>query len=222
MTLLYTVPTANGQRASIALEECGIDYEVRMVDLGAGEHRSEEMLGRNPFGRMPLLEKDDGSYVYGSMAIGLHAAGKSGRLLPAEAERDAFHHWLGVIMTDLAPAFAWQFYLAVLAPEKFEWGLAFNGDVIRRYHRPPAVQLANADFSSSLMTGEPSCGVSERGFRNSGRAHDSPGLPHRGTDPGSHGACRLRQLDHAGGFRQLRPQYQRVFARGTDTRETGW
>jgi GST-like protein len=146
MTLLYTVPTANGQRASIALEECGIDYEVRMVDLGAGEHRSEEMLGRNPFGRMPLLEKDDGSYVYGSMAIGLHAAGKSGRLLPAEADRDAFHHWLGVIMTDLAPAFAWQFYLAVLAPEKFDWGLAFNGDVIRRYLAAIDVHLAAGEY----------------------------------------------------------------------------
>jgi GST-like protein len=146
MTLLYTVPTANGQRASIALEECGFNYEVRMVDLGAGEHRSEAMLGRNPFGRMPLLEKDDGSFVYGSMAIGLHAAEKSGRLLPAEADRDAFHHWLGVIMTDLAPAFAWQFYLGVLAPEKFDWGLAFNDDVIRRYLAAIDAHLADGEY----------------------------------------------------------------------------
>lgn len=38
MTTLYTVPTANGQRASIALEECGFPYETRAVDLLSGEH----------------------------------------------------------------------------------------------------------------------------------------------------------------------------------------
>lgn len=38
MTMLYTVPTANGQRASIALDECGIAYETRTVDLLSGEH----------------------------------------------------------------------------------------------------------------------------------------------------------------------------------------
>jgi GST-like protein len=132
MTLLYTVPTANGQRASIALEECDIEYEARMVDLVAGEHRSEEMLELNPFGRMPVLEKDDSAVVYGSMAIGLHAAETSNRLLPSDADRDAFNHWLGVIMTDLVPAFAWQFYLGVLAPEKFDWGLQYGRDVIAR------------------------------------------------------------------------------------------
>jgi GST-like protein len=145
MTLLYTVPTANGQRASIALEECAIAYESRTVDLLAGEHRSEEMLGLNPFGRMPLLQKDDGELVYGSMAIAMHAANESGRLLPSDADRDAFYHWIGVIMTDLVPAFAWQFYMNVLAPEKFDWGLSFNGDVIRRFLTAIDDHLANGD-----------------------------------------------------------------------------
>jgi GST-like protein len=146
MTLLYTVPTANGQRASVALEECGIDYEAQTVDLRAGAHRSEAMLQVNPFGRMPVLQKDSGEIVYGSMAIGLHAAEKSGMLLPADAERDAFHHWLGVIMTDLTPAFASRFYLGVLAPERFEWGLSFYEDVIRRYLSVIDIHLGASEY----------------------------------------------------------------------------
>lgn len=146
MRTLYTVPTANGQRASIALEECGLDYETRAVDLFAGEHRSEAMLALNPFGRMPVLQYDSGETIYGSMAIGMHAAEQSGRLLSTDADRNAFHHWNGVIMTDLAPAFAAQFYLGQLAPEKFEWGIEFYADIIQRFLRGIDDHLASNEF----------------------------------------------------------------------------
>lgn len=83
MRTLYTVPTANGQRASIALEECGLEFETRTVDLLTGEHRNEAMLALNPFGRMPVLQYDSGETIYGSMAIGMHAAERTGKLLPS-------------------------------------------------------------------------------------------------------------------------------------------
>jgi hypothetical protein len=47
MRTLNTVPTANGQRAGIALEECGLEVDIHFVDLMAGEHRSSEMLELN-------------------------------------------------------------------------------------------------------------------------------------------------------------------------------
>jgi len=146
MTFLYTVPTANGQRASIALEECGVEYDVHTVDLLAGEHRNEEMLRLNPFGRMPVLAIEGGKTIYGSMAIGLHAARQSGKLLPLESDRDNFDHWLGVIMTDLVPAFAGRFYLGTLAPEKFEWGISFYADVIERFLAAIDTHLGKTDF----------------------------------------------------------------------------
>ena len=133
MNTLYTVISANGQRASIALEECRIPYESHIVELMKGEHRGEEMMALNPFGRMPVLKKSDGTVVYGSMPIAMRAAEESGRLLPGDNERDAFHHWIGAITTDLTPSFAATFYLGVLAPEKHEWGLEFYTDVIQRY-----------------------------------------------------------------------------------------
>ncbi len=143
---LFTVPTANGQRASIALEECNVPYETRPVDLFAGEHRSEEMLALNPFGRMPVLQLDDGSTIYGSMAIGMYAANRSGRLLPAEADRDAFMHWIGVVMTDLVPAFAGQFYLGTLAPERFEWGIGWYDDIIQRFLAGIDAHLSGSEY----------------------------------------------------------------------------
>ena len=78
MRTLYTVPTANGQRASVALEECGIDYAVRQIDFAKGEHRSDEVLALNPIGRLPILsDPDDDLVVYGSLAITRWAAARS-------------------------------------------------------------------------------------------------------------------------------------------------
>ena len=120
MRILNTVPTANGQRASIALTECGIAFDVRMIYLMSGEHRSSEMLALNPVGRMPVLSITDepgerDRVLYGSLAIGTYAAERSGRLLPTGDDATDHQQWIGIIMTDLAPAFSSHFYLSVLA-----------------------------------------------------------------------------------------------------------
>lgn len=151
MLKLYTVPTANGQRASIALEECGLEYDVRNVDLFGGEHRSPEMLALNPFGRMPVLEVTDevaepGQKIYGSLAIASYAAERADRLLPESDLRPEYHKWIGVIMTDLVPAFAAQFYLGTLAPEKFAWGIDFYADIIERFCRGIDEHLADRTY----------------------------------------------------------------------------
>jgi len=130
---LYTVPTANGQRASVALEECGLDYEVRQIDFQKGEHRSEEVLALNPLGRLPILAGDDPRQaIYGSMAIARWAASETGQLLPPAGKLAAMEHWIGVVMTDLSPAFASQFHLSFLAPERDEWALGYYAETIHR------------------------------------------------------------------------------------------
>ncbi len=150
MRTLFTVPTANGQRASIALEEGGLDYEARVVDLYDGQHRSEEMLRLNPFGRMPVLQITDSRgaarTIYGSMAIGMYAAETSGRLLPEDTAASDFYHWTGIIMTDLAPALAGQFYLGTLAPEPFTWGEDFYTEIIRRFLHGIDDHLADNEY----------------------------------------------------------------------------
>ena len=143
---LFTVPTANGQRASIALTECDIDFAATHVDLYAGQHRNADMLALNPFGRMPVLQLEGGETIYGSLAIGLHAAESSGMLLPDESERAQFHQWCGIIMTDLVPAFAAQFYLGTLAPQPDPWGLDWYREIIERFLAGIDRRLADHEY----------------------------------------------------------------------------
>ncbi|MFP6808562.1 MAG: glutathione S-transferase family protein [Pseudomonadales bacterium] len=67
----------NGQRVAIFMKEKGIEIPCTEVDLRAGENLKDEYLALNPFGRVPVLELDNGKYLSESLAIcayieGLH------------------------------------------------------------------------------------------------------------------------------------------------------
>lgn len=83
MPLLHTAPTPNGRKVSIALEELGVGYEVRVIDINAPEHPTAETLALTPNHKIPVLE-DDGLVIWESGAILLHLAEKHGKLLPAD------------------------------------------------------------------------------------------------------------------------------------------
>ncbi len=103
---LYTAPTPNGFKASIALEELGLPYEVHAVDLGQGEQKSERFLRINPNGRIPAIvdrEADDFP-VFESGAILIYLAEKTGRLLPTDPrERSLVMQWLMFQMAGVGP-----------------------------------------------------------------------------------------------------------------------
>ncbi|MCW6509638.1 glutathione S-transferase family protein [Lichenifustis flavocetrariae] len=89
---LHGAQTGNCFRAAIALEEAGLSYTPRIVDLSIGEHLRGEHLALNPAGKVPVLvEKEEGLEPFiltQSNAIILYAAGKApGRLLPG-SDRD--------------------------------------------------------------------------------------------------------------------------------------
>ena len=83
MPRLYTAPTPNGRKASIALEELGVPYEVERVDINAPEHPTPAFLAISPNQKIPVLD-DDGLVIWESGAILLHLAEKHGKLLPAD------------------------------------------------------------------------------------------------------------------------------------------
>jgi GST-like protein len=83
MLRLHTAPTPNGRKASIALEELGLPYEVRHVDLENGEQLTPEFLALNPNHKIPVLEDGD-LVVWESGAILTHLAEKYGKLLPRD------------------------------------------------------------------------------------------------------------------------------------------
>lgn len=83
MIRLHTAQTPNGRKASIALEEIGVPYDVVWVHIDRNEQMTPEFLALNPNHKIPVLE-DDGLVVWESGAILLHLAEKYGQLLPAD------------------------------------------------------------------------------------------------------------------------------------------
>ena len=89
MIRLYTWTTPNGRKVSIALEELGLAYEVRKVDLGANEQMKPDFLAKNPNHKIPVLE-DDGLVIWESGAILLHLGERhdpTGLILPKDPRK---------------------------------------------------------------------------------------------------------------------------------------
>lgn len=87
---LYSVPTPNGVKVSIMLEETGLPYEAHRVAFDAGEQRSPEFRSLNPNGKIPAIIDPDGPGgaslpLFESGAILVYLADKTGRFVPADA-----------------------------------------------------------------------------------------------------------------------------------------
>jgi GST-like protein len=83
---LYYWPTPNGQKISIMLEECGLEYQVIPVSIGAGDQFKPDFLRISPNNRMPaIVDQDTGVSVFEGGAILVYLAEKAGQLLPADA-----------------------------------------------------------------------------------------------------------------------------------------
>ena len=86
--VLYHHPFTRASGTVWMLEEVGVAYELKFVDVMAGEQKAPEILALNPMGKLPLLT-DDGVVVTESAAIGLYLADRyaPGRLAPALDDR---------------------------------------------------------------------------------------------------------------------------------------
>ena len=106
---LYYWPTPNGWKITIALEEMGLPYAVKMVNIGAGEQFEPDFLKIAPNNRMPAIIDPDGPdgapiSVFESGAILQYLARKTGKFVGATArERVAVEEWLMWQMGGLGP-----------------------------------------------------------------------------------------------------------------------
>jgi GSH-dependent disulfide-bond oxidoreductase len=152
MIELHTTATANGYKASIMLEECGLPYCIHEYDLVKGEHRSAGYLALNPVGRLPsIVDPDAGAgapvVVYGTQAILLYLAEKTGLYLPASpAARAAVYTWLGFVSSDLAPAYSGQFVFGVLMQEKSPSVIEYYERLVDRMLTALEAQLARTTW----------------------------------------------------------------------------
>ncbi len=94
--VLYHHPFSRAAGTLWMLEEVGVDYTLKYVDIAAGEQKSPEILALNPMGKLPILV-DDGQVVTESAAIGLYLADRyaPGRLAPAldDPARGTYYRW---------------------------------------------------------------------------------------------------------------------------------
>jgi glutathione S-transferase len=102
---LYTAPTPNGWKVSMALEELELPYTPHVINLARGEQRTPEFLALNPNGRIPaMVDRENDIRIFESGAILLYLAEKSGRLLPSDLEgRYRVIQWLMFQMSAIGP-----------------------------------------------------------------------------------------------------------------------
>lgn len=94
--VLYHHPYSRAANVLWMLEELGVDYELRFVDLLSGAHKAPELLALNPMGKLPILSDGD-QIVTEVAAIGLYLADRYalGRLAPAldDPKRGTYLRW---------------------------------------------------------------------------------------------------------------------------------
>ena len=123
---LYSLPTPNGVKVSIMLEETGLPYEPHLVDINKGESHTPEFLALNPNGKIPAIIDPDGPGgqplpLFESGAILQYLAEKSGQFLPADpARRYQTLQWLHFQMGGVGPMFGQLGYFHKFAGREIE------------------------------------------------------------------------------------------------------
>jgi GST-like protein len=123
---LYSLPTPNGVKVSIMLEEIALPYEVHLVDFNKDDQKTPEFLSLNPNGKIPAIVDPDGPGgrplgLFESGAILQYLAEKTGRLLPADAARRyQTLQWLHFQMGGIGPMFGQLGYFNKFAGKEIE------------------------------------------------------------------------------------------------------
>jgi GST-like protein len=123
---LYSLPTPNGVKVSIALEELGLAYEPHLIDIGQNETWTPEYLSLNPNGKIPAIIDPDGPGgqpigLFESGAILLYLADKTGRLMPTDPiERYHAIQWIFFQMGGVGPMFGQLGFFHKFAGREYE------------------------------------------------------------------------------------------------------
>ncbi|RVV97501.1 glutathione S-transferase [Mesobaculum littorinae] len=117
---LYSYPTPNGVKASIALEELGLEYEPHLVTLADEDVKSDAFLSLNPNNKIPALIDPDGPGgapmgLFESGAILVYLGEKTGRLLGDGARKYEIIQWIMFQMGGIGPMFGQLGYFTKFA-----------------------------------------------------------------------------------------------------------
>lgn len=153
MIELYYWPTPNGWKVTIMLEETGLPYEVKPVNIGRGEQFQPAFLAISPNNRMPAIvdtAPNDGGApvsVFESGAILQYLGRKTGQFYPsAERERVEVEQWLFWQMGGLGPMAGQAHHFRQYAPEKIDYGINRYTNEVNRLYGVMNKRLADREF----------------------------------------------------------------------------
>ncbi len=150
---LYYWPTPNGHKITMFLEEAGLDYEIKPIDIGRGAQFEPDFLKIAPNNRMPAIvdhEPADGGApisVFESGAILQYLAEKTGQFLPSDLRgRTEVMQWLFWQMGGLGPMLGQNHHFKVYAPEPLPYAIERYVNETTRLYNVLNRRLADRDF----------------------------------------------------------------------------
>lgn len=180
MIELYTAPTPNGHKVSIALEEMALPYQLHPLSFDRAEQKAPAFLAINPNGRIPAIVDTDvagGFAVFESGAILLYLAEKTGQFLPSDAQgRSRVVQWLMWQMGGLGPMMGQANVFARYFPERI-------ASVTERYQRESRrlLEVMNGQLGrSEYLAGDYS--IADMAAYPWAAIHDWPGVSIDGLD----------------------------------------
>ena len=153
MIELHYWPTPNGQKVALFLEESGIEYTIKPVNIGKGEQFWPEFLAISPNNRMPAMvdtaPADGGEplSVFESGAILQYLAEKTGLFMPADVRgKYAVLEWVYWQVGGLGPMLGQNHHFNRYAPEKIPYAIERYVNETRRLYGVLDKRLAGRDF----------------------------------------------------------------------------
>jgi GST-like protein len=152
MIEVYSWATPNGHKVHIMLEECGLPYRVKPVNIGAGDQFKPEFLAISPNNKIPAIVDPDGPdgkpiSLFESGAILIYLAAKTGRFMPADLRpRYEVLQWLMFQMGSVGPMLGQTHHFRVYAPEKIGYAIERYTNEARRLYGVMNRQLARSKY----------------------------------------------------------------------------
>jgi len=149
---LFYWPTPNGWKISIMLEEVGLPYTVRSVNIGKGEQFTPDFLAISPNNKMPAIVDPDGPdgqpiSVFESGAILQYLGRKTGQFYPSdERQRVEVDQWLFWQMGGFGPMLGQAHHFRIYAPEKIPYAIDRYTNETNRLYGVLDKRLADREF----------------------------------------------------------------------------
>ena len=145
---LYTWTTPNGRKASIVLEELGLPYTVKPINIMANEQFAPEFLAISPNNKIPaIVDHDTGIHLMESGAILMYLAEKTGRLMPSDIKgRFEVIEWLMWQMGGFGPMLGQAHHFLEFNPGKAPYAEERYGKETERLYRVLDKRLEGRDY----------------------------------------------------------------------------